>query len=91
MDNEKVRSLTRTLSDTFVRKLVHAHVHAQTHKQLQPEAKYLLKWAVDKYECYWGKINEQYIRRQKTSNLFMSKIVTLKLKTHSKITPANFK
>lgn len=61
MDNEKVRLLMRTLSDTFVRKLVDAHVRAQTHKQLRPEAKYLLKWAVDKYECYWGKINEQYI------------------------------
>lgn len=65
MDNEKVRLLMRTLSDTFVRKLVIPHVNAQTRKQLWPEAKSLLKWAVDKYECYWGKINEHNIRLQK--------------------------
>ncbi len=65
MDNEKVRLLMRTLSDTFVRKLVIAHVHTQTRKQLWPEARPLLKWAVDKYECYWGKINEQNNRPQK--------------------------
>ncbi len=43
MDNEKVRLLMRTLSDTFVRKLVIAHVHTQTRKQLWPEARPLLK------------------------------------------------
>ncbi len=42
MDNEKVRLLMRTLSDTFVRKLVIAHVHTQTRKQLWPEARPLL-------------------------------------------------
>lgn len=56
MDNEKVRLLMRTLSDTFVRKLVIAHVQAQTRKQLWPEARPLLKWAVDKYECYWARL-----------------------------------
>lgn len=89
MDNEKVRLLMRTLSGTFIRKLVDAHVHAQTHKQLWPEAKYLLKRAVDKYEYFQGKINEQYIRQEKTSNFFMSENVNLKLNTHSNISQVN--